>query len=253
MSQAQPFTRADIPASIRRQFEGVAGDGGFVLAFPGISLGDGERVTMLAREVRDLELPKRDSQSAPTRVSAVGEALILADIIDMVTREALPVLSAAILFVLVALWITLGKLRLALVCLLPTVVSILGLVGLMDYAGIEFNFLNIVAIPVLIGTTVDAGVHLVTRLGGTGGGENFSAIYAETGRAICGGLITSAVGFGAMIIADHPGLASLGRLTILGFSLNLVVMLLAFPTLLLLRRKRPASASPNTPENVPTS
>lgn len=253
MSQAQPFTRADIPASIRRQFEGVAGDGGFVLAFPGISLGDGERVSMLAREVRDLELPKRDSQSAPTRVSAVGEALILADIIDMVTREALPVLSAAILFVLVALWITLGKLRLALVCLLPTVVSILGLVGLMDYAGIEFNFLNIVAIPVLIGTTVDAGVHLVTRLGGTGGGENFSAIYAETGRAICGGLITSAVGFGAMIIADHPGLASLGRLTILGFSLNLVVMLLAFPTLLLLRRKRPASASPNTPENVPTS
>ena len=252
MVQAQPFTRADIPASIRRQFEGVAGDGGFVLAFPGISLGDGERVTMLAREVRDLELPKRAGQSAPTRVSAVGEALILADIIDMVTREALPVLSAAILFVLIALWITLGRLRMALVCLLPTVVSILGLVGLMEYAGIDFNFLNIVAIPVLIGTTVDAGVHLVTRLSDTNSGSGFSAIYAETGRAICGGLITSAVGFGAMIIADHPGLASLGRLTILGFSLNLVVMLLAFPTLLLLRQKRPAASS-TTSENASTS
>ena len=117
-------------------------------------------------------------------------------------------------------------------------VSILGLVGLMDYAGIEFNFLNIVAIPILIGTTVDAGVHLISRFGESSGTEeDFSAVYAETGRAICGGLITSAVGFGAMIIADHPGLASLGKLTILGFALNLVVMLLAFPALLIMRRR----------------
>ena len=254
MAAAQPFTRADIPASIRRQFEGVAGDGGFVLAFPGISLSDGTRVTELAREVRDLELPGKpgpDGQVVKARVSAVGEALILADIIDMVTREAAPVLCAALLFVLVALWLTLGSLRLSLVCLLPTVVSILGLVGLMDYADIDFNFLNIVAIPVLIGTTVDAGVHLVSRLGAQGSRADFSAIYAETGRAICGGLITSAVGFGAMIIADHPGLASLGKLTILGFSLNLVVMLLAFPTLLLLRRQK--SAAEEVGETPPTT
>lgn len=242
MAKVAPFTRADIPESIRRQFEGVAGDGGFVLAFPGISLSDGERVTQLAQEVRNLELPGADGQAGQARVSAVGEALILADIIEMVTREAAPVLIAAILFVIAALWLTLGSLKLALVCLLPTVVSILGLIGLMDCADIDFNFLNIVAIPVLIGTTVDAGVHLVSRLGTAGGREGFSAIYAETGRAICGGLITSAVGFGAMIIADHPGLASLGRLTILGFSLNLVVMLLAFPALLLLRQKRVVSA-----------
>ena len=88
------------------------------------------------------------------------------------------------------------------------------------------------------GTTVDAGVHLISRFGESSGTEeDFSAVYAETGRAICGGLITSAVGFGAMIIADHPGLASLGKLTILGFALNLVVMLLAFPALLIMRRR----------------
>ncbi|MDR0966836.1 MAG: MMPL family transporter [Myxococcales bacterium] len=232
MTAVHPFTRDDIPESIKRQFEGVAGDGGFVLAFPGISLSDGARVIELSREVRDLSLPDGG------RISAVGEALILADIIDMVTREALPVLCAAILFVLAALWITLGSLKLALVCLSPTLVSILALVGLMGFAGIDFNFLNIVAIPVLIGTTIDAGVHLISRLGSTKQGESFGTIYAETGRAICGGLITSAVGFGAMILADHPGLASLGKLTILGFCLNLAVMLFVFPAFLMMRRKK---------------
>ena len=113
-----------------------------------------------------------------------------------------------------------------------------------DRLGPEFNFLNIVAIPVLIGTTVDAGsTHLPA--------QRWPAVrvgLAETGRAICGGLLTSAVGFGALLLADHPGLRSLGTLTILGFSLNLVVMLLGFPAFLLLimRRARSKVDAPQT-------
>ena len=65
-------------------------------------------------------------------------------------------------------------------------------------------------------------------------------VYAETGRAILGGILTSAVGFGAMLLADHPGLNSIGDLANLGFGLNLVVMLLGFPAFLLplLRRRK---------------
>jgi predicted RND superfamily exporter protein len=115
----------------------------------------------------------------------------------------------------------------------------------MTLSDMQFNFLNIVAIPVLIGTTVDAGVHLVSRL--SGGGE-FGPIFAETGRAICGGLLTSAVGFGALLLADHPGLRSLGTVTILGFSLNLIVMLVGFPAFLHLTRKDKGEAAASKPE-----
>ena len=86
-------------------------------------------------------------------------------------------------------------------------------------------------LTVLIGVTVDAGVHLVSRL--QTAGEDFGAVYGETGRAICGGILTSAVGFGAMLLADHPGLNSIGQLANLGFAMNLLVMLLAFPAFLL--------------------
>jgi predicted RND superfamily exporter protein len=94
----------------------------------------------------------------------------------------------------------------------------------------QFNSLNIVVIPVLIGTTIDAGVHLMSWFGSDE--AEFVRAYRETGRAIVGGLITSAVGFGAMILARHPGLNSIGELANLGFAINLVTTLVAFPALL---------------------
>lgn len=239
--RAEPFERDDIPASVRRQFEGIDGrsEGGFVLVFPGVSMSDGKAVEAFAGELRGLSLP------GGREAHAAGEAMILADIIDMVSRESLPVLGAAVVLVILALWLALGSLREALVCLSPTIVSIVALVGLMATIGLRFNFLNIVAVPVLIGTTVDAGVHLISRLRDSTE-HAFAPVFAETGRAICGGLITSAVGFAALTMADHPGLWSLGTLTILGFAVNLVVMLLGFPAALLLRAsRRAASPSPS--------
>ncbi|HEY3449011.1 MAG TPA: MMPL family transporter [Myxococcales bacterium] len=223
---AEPFGRTDIPLSVRRQFEGIKpSNDGFVLIFPNILLSDGKQVVRFAEEVRGVQLPGGE------RVSAAGEPMILADILLMVLREAKPILFGAILAVLLAMWLTLGSLGAAIVCMLPTVLSVLGQVGLMSVLEAPFNYLNILLVPILIGTTVDAGVHLISRIRESH--LNFPPVFAETGRAIVGGLITSVVGFSAMLLADHPGLNSMGRIAILGFSLNLVVMLLFFPAWLL--------------------
>ncbi len=246
MATARPFTREDVPASVRRQFEGAQREeGGFVLIFPTVGIDEGDGIHAIAREVRGLRRPDGST------VSASGELLILSDILAMVQRESYPVLFAALFAVLATMWLTLGSLWRALACMAPTVVSVLALVGLLPSTALSFNFLNVIAVPVLIGTTVDAGVHLISRL--TEAGDAFEVVFAETGRSIIGGLITSAVGFGAMIWADHPGLRSLGELTILGFSLNLLVMLLGFPAFFLWRRPagpRPAAA-PSTPAASP--
>lgn len=250
MVRAEPFGRADLPESIRRQFVGIEeGESGFVLVFPRVSLSDGEKVRALAEEVRRVELPSGKT------LSASGEAMILADILELVTREAPLVLSAAILSVLLAMWVTLGSLASAVLCLAPTVLSVLGLVGLMPLLGIPFNYLNILVVPVLVGTTVDAGVHLLSRF--REGGGDFAAVYVETGRAIVGGLLTSAVGFGALLLADHPGLNSIGRLANLGFAVNLLFMLVAFPAvwLWLSSRRRPGvsgSSPADRPGMLPT-
>ncbi|GHG86558.1 hypothetical protein GCM10012319_43650 [Comamonas sp. KCTC 72670] len=242
---APPFTRADLPPSVRQQFVGREGaPGGFVMVYPAVDQSDGMAVRALAREIRGVGTP--DS----TRVSAAGESMVMADILDMVTHEAPLILGGTTLAVLLAMWLTLGGLRIALLCMAPTVVSLVALLGLMPLLGLEFNYLNILVIPILIGTTVDAGVHLLTRLSSPG--NDFVSVYSETGKAICGGLLTSAMGFGALFLADHPGLNSIGALANLGFATNLLVMLVAFPALLLMLSERRLRRHPGRKDSQET-
>ena len=65
--------------------------------------------------------------------------MILADIIEMVSRESGPVLVAAVVLVIIALVVALGSLREALICLSPTIVSVVALVGAMALIGLRFN------------------------------------------------------------------------------------------------------------------
>ncbi|MFP2896981.1 efflux RND transporter permease subunit [Corallococcus sp. 4LFB] len=240
--EARPFTVADLPPSVRQQFEGRGGPGtGFVLVYPSADQSDGQAMRRMAKEVRGVTLP--DGRTAVV----AGEAMVQADIVNMVSHEAPFILLGSTLTVLVAMWLTLGSLRSALLCLMPTAVSLFAVLGLMPLLHMEFNYLNILVIPVLIGTTVDAGVHLITRLASPG--SDFVRVYSETGKAICGGLLTSAVGFGALLLADHPGLNSIGALANVGFGMNLLIMLVAFPALLLVlsERKRRHRAVPSGP------
>ncbi|MDZ4693836.1 MAG: MMPL family transporter [Deltaproteobacteria bacterium] len=222
LTAAQPFTRNDLPTAVRRQFLGASQSGsGFVLAFPAVSLADGTKVRAFADEVRRVALDGK------RHISAAGEAMILADIINLVVSESPRVLLATLVAVLAAMLVALGNIKKALLCFFPSAVSVTALCGVMVLADLRFNYLNIIVITVLLGVTIDAGVHLVERLSDTT--ESFAAVYLETGRSICGGLLTSAIGFGAMLLADHPGLRSLGQVAILGFAINLIVMLLVAP------------------------
>jgi uncharacterized protein len=239
LTRASAFQQKDLPEPVRRELEGLEGNkSGVVLVYAAINLADGYGTRRFTKEVRGLRL------SDGSQVSAAGEALIVADILDMVAQEGPRILAAAVLSVVVAMWITLGKLRTALICMLPTLLSIAGLVGLMAILGIQFNYLNLVVLPVLVGTTVDAGVHLIQRLSEPD--SDFISVYAETGRAITGGLLTSAIGFLALAIAQHPGLNSIGNVANLGFGVNIIIVLLGFPALLLLverwRRKHSSTA-----------
>jgi hypothetical protein len=229
-ARAEPFTLEQLPASVRRPFQDLQGQSHFVLVYPAVSLDDGQAMRALAREVRSVKTP------SGAQIAVAGEPMVLADILNMVSREAPFILFGSLGAVLLAMWVTLGSLRLALLCLTPTVVSLFALVGLMPLLNVQFNSLNILVIPVLIGTTVDAGVHLLTQL--VSPESDFVSVYSETGRAVAGGLLTSAMGFGALFLADHPGLNSIGALANMGFGVNLLVMLVAFPALLLLLSER---------------
>ena len=98
---------------------------------------------------------------------------------------------------------------------------------------VQFDYLNIIMIPVLFGLGVDGGIHIVTKLRATG---SLQAALAHTGPAITGALFTSALGFAAMFSTQHSGLRSLAALSLIGLAANLLSGMVGLPSLINFRQ-----------------
>jgi len=133
MTTAKPFRFDDLPSEVRRQFQGVdaeAGEG-FIMAFPGIDLSDGVATARLAREIRG-------ASALAGRASIVaGEAMVLADILEMVVREAPKVIATAAIAIFLVTLLLLGRLRDTVVSLAPALVSVAATLALMPVVGLR--------------------------------------------------------------------------------------------------------------------
>ena len=150
-----------------------------------------------------------------------------------------------------ALWITAGLSALVVVllvlldlrspawsvlALLPTALSTAATLAAMRLLGLDFNPLNVMAVPVLLGTAVDTGVHIVHRFRQENG--DLDRTLAGSGAAVFLCVLTTIVGFGALMFTSHRGLASFGIVLTLGSTFSLIFSLLALPGLLKLAAAR---------------
>lgn len=138
------------------------------------------------------------------------------------------------------------NLRDTLIALVPPIGGGLMLLGLMSLLNVDFNPINLIVLPLVLGIGVDDGVHLVhdyRRQLASGATE-----YTPSGDTVNGVLLTSLtsiIGFGSLMIASHQGLRSVGIVLALGVASCLAVALILVPALLVLVAKhQPASLEP---------
>ncbi len=115
-------------------------------------------------------------------------------------------------------------------CLLPVGLGLLFLFGFMSAAHISFNFINVLAVPIIIGLGVDNGIHLVNRFYESG--RDIGPMVGDTGRAIMITSLTSMIGFGSLAVGGYKGITSMGLLSILALTSNLIASLVVFPAVL---------------------
>lgn len=225
MARAEPFTRSDLPQSVRKPFEARdgSGDGHFVFAFPTVSMSDAPAVRALARQLHDIDA------GFGVKLTAAGEPMLMADILEIVERDAPRILLLTLVFVVLALRITGGSFRVALLSLLPAVLTLTVTAGVLALAGIELNYLNMVMLPIFLGIGVDDGMHVVTRVFE---GDPIETVWRHTGWDIFGAILTDLFGFGVLVLADHPGLVSLGSVALVGLSVNMIACVLLLPAAL---------------------
>lgn len=138
----------------------------------------------------------------------------------------------AFLAVLLSLIVYLRNVWHVLVTLVPLLVGTMLVVGVQWLLGWPFNFVNVMALPVLICTGVDYGVYLVHRYREDPDGvEGFASTSA--GVMLCA--LTTIIGFGFLMISDHVGMWSLGFSISLGIFACYVAAQLAVPALLFAR------------------
>lgn len=111
--------------------------------------------------------------------------------------------------------------------LLAMTLSGLVLLATMAGLGIGWNFLNIAATPLLLGTGIDYGIHVMVALRRTGG--NVAAMWHGTGKAVlfCG--CSTAIGFGSLCFASNDAMASLGTVAVIGILASMLVSVFLLP------------------------
>ncbi len=141
------------------------------------------------------------------------------------------------LAVLLLTLVSLGNLWDGLRALVPVIVATGVTLLTCVFLGGTLNLMNMVAIPIILGTGVDGGIHYVARLRELGSRDPMQALK-DTGPGVWGSAVTTLLGFGAIGGSSTPGLSSMGVLVMIGTAVVLAATFFLLPALF--PSKRPA-------------
>ncbi len=137
-------------------------------------------------------------------------------------------ITAAGVAVLVLLLLLFRRLPEVMLALLPVLTGLLVMFGGMGWLGLEMNLFNVVASILIIGLGVDYGIFMVCH------GQQEEELASS--RAVLVSGLTTLVGFGALVLARHPALHSIGLTVLLGISAAVPTAVLVIPAFRLKRR-----------------
>jgi predicted RND superfamily exporter protein len=106
--------------------------------------------------------------------------------------------------------------------------SALSLLTIMRLFGWSWNLLNLMALPLILGTGVDYSIFMQLALRRHHG--DLQLAYRSVGRALllCGG--TACAGFGSLAFSTNAGMGSLGRICAVGIAFNMIISIFLLPS-----------------------
>jgi hypothetical protein len=135
----------------------------------------------------------------------------------------------ALVAVLVILWIDFRSLAHSLLAMIPLAIGFVQMCGVIGWLDLPLNAANMIVLPLILGIGVDHGVHLVHHWRQQRGPF---ALGDSTAIAVILTAATTTASFGALILARHQGLQSLGQVLTLGVTTCLASSILFFPAIL---------------------
>jgi uncharacterized protein len=188
--------------------------------------GDGSDNAVLRRFVAAVRGVVPEATGQPVFVieaaATVIKAFVQAGILSLV-------LIALILFVALRRWVDVA------LTLVPLLVAIVVTLEICVLIGLQLNFANVIAVPLLLGVGVAFKIYYIVawRAGET------NLLQSSLTRAIIFSACTTAIAFGSLCFSHHPGTSSMGKLMALSLLTTLAAAVLFQPALLATQPKRP--------------
>jgi len=174
------------------------------------------------------ELTALSRQLAQNHALLSGWELLGSATLKRVQSRMWQVVTPMIALVLLSLWFAFRRAKEILLG-----VAVLGLSGVcllatMALAGWTWNLMNLMALPLMLGTGVDYTLFIQLALRRHGG--DLAAVHRSVGRALmlCGG--TAVAGFGSLAFSSNLGMASLGKVCAVGIGTNMLISVFLLPT-----------------------
>ena len=138
------------------------------------------------------------------------------------------VVTPMVLLVLLSLWFAFRRATEILLGVAVLCLSGLCLLAIMAVGGWTWNLMNLMALPLMLGTGVDYTLFIQLALRRHGG--DLGMVRRSVGRALmlCGG--TAIAGFGSLGFSSNPGMASLGKVCAVGIGANMLISVFLLPT-----------------------
>jgi hopanoid biosynthesis associated RND transporter like protein HpnN len=185
--------------------------------------GDGNDNATLSRFVTAVRSVEPDAAGQPVFIIEAAATMVKA----FLQAGALAVVAIAlILFIALRRWIDVA------LTLVPLLVAIVVTLEICVLIGLQLNFANIIALPLLLGVGVAFKIYYI--IAWRSGGTNF--LQSSLTRAIFFSACTTAIAFGSLWLSHHPGTSSMGKLMALSLLTTLAAAVFFQPALIATQR-----------------
>jgi len=213
-----PVSVAEIPESLRKRY--VSRNGVYLItAYPSVDVWNIGQREEFVKQLRQVD------------PSVTGNAIHMFESTRLMRDGYIQGGVYAMVAIFIYILVSFGNIRATLIVLLPVVVGSMWTLGIMDLVGVSFNLANLVILPLIIGIGVVNGVHIVHRYREETD-KSINILSRSTGQGVVLSSLTTMIGFGSLMVADHQGVYSLGLVLTLGVGCCLMASITVLPSIL---------------------
>jgi hopanoid biosynthesis associated RND transporter like protein HpnN len=217
---AEQVSLETLPASLRSSW--ISADGQVRIEVA--PRGDGNDNATLRRFVKSVRRVAPEATGTPIFITEAAATIVKAFLQAGLWSVAS---IAIILFVALRRWTDVA------LTLVPLLVAIIVTLEICVAIGLQLNFANIIALPLLLGVGVAFKIYYV--MAWRAGETNF--LQSSLTRAVFFSACTTATAFGSLWFSHHPGTSSMGKLMALSLLTTLSAAVIFQPALLATQRK----------------